>query len=119
MRSAFPGYRVPIDDVVAEVAAYGGFATYSLLSEVFCWSILEAALQAGRDEFFEACFDFIEWLLGSPDQNIRDPAQIRVVPYMLQNSRWQEVTRRSAGPLLTRALDEFTGDAKWRAARAP
>jgi hypothetical protein len=111
---AFPAYRESVDNLVAEIAEYGGFSEYRLLSEVFRWGILEAAVENGEEERIRAAFEFIERLLGSPDESLRDPTVIRVVPYMLQDSKWAGVTRRHAGRYLAEELDRYTGDQNWR-----
>jgi hypothetical protein len=44
--------------------------------------------------------------------------EIRVVPYMLQDAKWTELTRRWAGPLLREALDRYTEeDHAWQSER--
>lgn len=117
LRDDFPEYRGSVDKLVTEIAAYGGFSEYSLISEVFRWGILEAAVESGEGDRIRRAFEFIERLLGSPDDNLRDPTVIRVVPYMLQDSKWAGVTRRHASRYLTEELDCYTGDQSWRHAR--
>jgi hypothetical protein len=114
LRDAFPDYREAVDKLVAEIAAFGGFSEYSLLSEVFRWGVLEAAVESGEEDQIRAAFAFVERLLSSPDVNVRDPTVIRVVPYMLQDPQWAGVTRRHAGSYLAEKLDHYTGDQDWR-----
>ena len=114
MESAFPEYRDAIVGLISRVSEYGGFAEYSLLSDVFRWSILELAIESGDVERLRRSDEFIEALLASPDPNVRDPTEIRVVPYMLQDPTWAGLTRRWAGPLLRVALDRYTESQAWR-----
>jgi hypothetical protein len=117
LSEAFPQVRSMVDELVSQIAEYGGFSEYRLLSDVFRWGVLEAAVMGGEEEALRAAYGFIERLLSSPDQAVREPTEIRVVPYMLKDPHWREVTLRYAGPLLGGALDRHTGNQDWRADR--
>ncbi|GAA1529463.1 DUF7674 family protein [Kribbella lupini] len=112
LKVAFPEYGRQIDALMTHMAEYGGVIDYRLISEVFRWEILKRAMATGNPALLRDAYAFIERLLGSPDQSVRDATEIRIVPHMLQDPTWSERTRQLAGPLLRGALDreEDAGD---------
>ena len=61
---------------------------YDYISEIFWWEVFEPALQRGDDDLIERCARFVEVLLGSSSELIREAVDIRVVSHL---ERWPVV----------------------------
>lgn len=69
---------------------------YDYISGIFWWEVFEPALRRGDDGLIERCARFVEVLLESSGELIREAADIRVVSHL---ERWP-VVLRFAGPKL-------------------
>ncbi|WP_343978839.1 hypothetical protein [Kribbella koreensis] len=68
--------------------------------------MFEPALRDGVDlELVGRCFGVVEAMLSCPDREVRDPAVIRVVPYLLEPA-WRSMVGRYAGPVTLGELRE-------------
>lgn len=114
MCCAFPGWRHQVAEAVADVAENGGFLEYGLVTDVFRWGILDAAMASQDDGWIAACFDFMERLLASPDNRVADAVAIRVIPYLLHDEHWKKQTLRFAGIRTSLALDRYVDGGDWQ-----
>jgi hypothetical protein len=68
--------------------------------------VFEPALRDGVDlELVGRCLGVVEAMLSCPDREVRDPAVIRVVPYLLEPA-WRSMIGRYAGPVTLAELRE-------------
>ncbi|MFG1906095.1 hypothetical protein [Kribbella sp. NPDC048928] len=111
---AYPGWRCQVGEAVADVAENGGFLEFALVTDVFRWGILDAAMKSQDVGRIGACFNFLERMLASPDDRVTDAVGIRVVPWLLHDEYWQRQTSRFAGVATSSALDRYVDGGDWR-----
>jgi len=114
MTAAFPAYGELVAEGMGQAEDGHRFLEYVLVSDVFRWENLEDAMKAGDAAAIRSCFEFIEGLLGSSERRLVEVTQIRVVPYLLQDSVWEAATVLYAGARTAAALELYTEDQNWR-----
>lgn len=75
-------------------------SAYTYVSEVFWWEVFEPALASGNLEPIGRCVKFMELLVGSPDDLVREATDVRITPRLYQ---WP-IVGQLAGPLLSAKL---------------
>jgi hypothetical protein len=104
----FPAAAADIERVDRESPDIPAVNAYTLMSEVFWWGIFEPALTTSDEAVIRQCFDVLEELLASNDQNVREAAGIRVTEWMA-GPKWRAFGSTYGGANLQRDLERVTG----------
>ncbi|MBB5867376.1 hypothetical protein F4553_000755 [Allocatelliglobosispora scoriae] len=97
-----PAEMLILEEEVSEVESGGSVAAlspYRYMSNVFFYGLLVPALERDDTAMIGKCCDFVEEVLRTDDDELRQCLTIRVSESVFMRRQWIETALRHAGPL--------------------